>query len=174
MSRRQRYRKPLYGCPPRPTHPQRPSPAQSLETDLPHADRGQAMRFEDFLPQGTEAMWSCGHVGGAVCAECHRELMQKTNELTIEVSRLRDLIAEYEARLRDCYDRGQAMKLIHSNELTREEEALRSELRAWCRGKLASGTRPIPLQAALRIVADQMSDPEGHGIGRYKPRRPMP
>lgn len=62
-------------------------------------------------------------------------------------------------------------KLLGSDELTREEEALRSELRAWCRGKLASGTRPVPLCAALRIVADQMNDPEGSGIGKYKPKR---
>ena len=62
-------------------------------------------------------------------------------------------------------------KLFGSEELTLEEEALRSELRAWCRGKLATGTRPIPLQAALRIVSGQMTDPESSGIGKYQPRR---
>lgn len=64
-----------------------------------------------------------------------------------------------------------ANKLYGSEELTREEEALRSELRAWCSGKLAAGTRPIPLMAALRIVSDQMKDPEASGIGEYQPRR---
>jgi hypothetical protein len=63
------------------------------------------------------------------------------------------------------------MELMNSKELTLEELALRSELRAWCRGKLSSGTRPIPLQAALRIVSDQMRDPEGYGISQYKARR---
>jgi hypothetical protein len=60
----------------------------------------------------------------------------------------------------DDYD----SKLYGSDELTLEEKALRSELRAWCRGKLASGTRPVPLYAALRIVSDQMIDPDGSGI----------
>jgi hypothetical protein len=66
--------------------------------------------------------------------------------------------------------------LYDSQELTLEEEALRSELRAWCRGKLMSGSRSVPLQAALRIVGEQMSDPPGNGIvepdwRRYNKRR---
>jgi hypothetical protein len=36
------------------------------------------MRFEDTLPPGTEAEWSCGHVGGAVCKE------QRANALAEE------------------------------------------------------------------------------------------
>jgi hypothetical protein len=58
-------------------------------------------------------------------------------------------------------------KLFGSNELTLEEQALRSELRVWCQGKLNSGSRVLPLQAALRIVSDQMNNPEENGI--YRP-----
>jgi hypothetical protein len=29
-------------------------------------------RLEDLLPDGSEAEWSCGHVGGAVCAQCYQ------------------------------------------------------------------------------------------------------
>ena len=57
-------------------------------------------RLEDLLPPKTEAMWTCGHVSGAVCAECYRKLAQKATELAAEVQRLRDLIDEYESRLR--------------------------------------------------------------------------
>lgn len=46
-------------------------------------------RFEDMLPKDTEAEWTCGHVGGAVCAECYRLLAAKAHELAIEIERLR-------------------------------------------------------------------------------------
>jgi hypothetical protein len=46
------------------------------------------------LPPGTEAEWACGHVGGAVCAECHRLLAMKAFELQDEVECLRELIEE--------------------------------------------------------------------------------
>jgi hypothetical protein len=61
-------------------------------------------------------------------------------------------------------------KLMGSDELTLEELALRAELRAWCREKLSNGSRPVPLYAALKIVANQMFDPEGSGIGSYRRR----
>ena len=51
-------------------------------------------RLEDMLPSGTEAEWTCGHIGGAVCAECHRLLIQKANELAEENLRLRELLSE--------------------------------------------------------------------------------
>jgi len=47
-------------------------------------------RLEDLLPVGTEAQWTCGHVAGAVCAECYRLLAQKAHELAEENQRLRD------------------------------------------------------------------------------------
>ena len=49
-------------------------------------------RLEDLLPPKTEAEWSCGHVAGAVCAECYRQLAQRANELAEENQRLRDEI----------------------------------------------------------------------------------
>jgi hypothetical protein len=50
-----------------------------------------SQRFEDLLPPNTEAEWTCGHVGGAVCAECYRALARKATELQAEVDRLHDL-----------------------------------------------------------------------------------
>ena len=57
------------------------------------------MRFEDTLPPGTEAEWSCGHVGGSVCAECYRLLAERANEMArqalddgAEILRLREII----------------------------------------------------------------------------------
>jgi hypothetical protein len=32
--------------------------------------------------------WTCGHAGGAVCAECHRQLILRANELAAENLRL--------------------------------------------------------------------------------------
>lgn len=52
------------------------------------------MRFEDTLPPGTVAEWSCGHTGGAVCAECYRILARKANELAAENLRLRDSLED--------------------------------------------------------------------------------
>jgi hypothetical protein len=52
------------------------------------------MRFEDILPPNTEAVWTCGHVGGAHCAECYRLLAWKAHELQEEVDRLRERLAE--------------------------------------------------------------------------------
>jgi hypothetical protein len=48
-----------------------------------------AERFEDRLPPGTVAVWTCGHEAGAVCAECYRDLARKAHELQEEVDRLR-------------------------------------------------------------------------------------
>jgi len=57
-------------------------------------------RFEDTLPPNTEAVWSpCGHVGGAVCAECFRILAEQANRMAqqalddgAEILRLREII----------------------------------------------------------------------------------
>jgi hypothetical protein len=49
-------------------------------------------------------------------------------------------------------------------DLVLEEQALRAELQLWCRKKLASGARPVPLQFALQAVADEMEDPDGNGL----------
>lgn len=57
-------------------------------------------RFEDLLPAGTEAEWTCGHVGGAVCAECFRQLARKATELQAEVDRLHDLINDLQSASR--------------------------------------------------------------------------
>ena len=46
-------------------------------------------RLED-LPPNTEAEWTCGHVAGAVCAECHRSLCVTMNYLAAECDRLTD------------------------------------------------------------------------------------
>jgi hypothetical protein len=51
-----------------------------------------------------------------------------------------------------------------SDSLTQEEQDLRAELRNWCRRKLANGARPIPILAALTIVAEDMKDPDASGI----------
>lgn len=55
-------------------------------------------RFEDLLPKGTEAVWTCGHVGGAMCAECYRALARKAKELQEEVGRLRDELTDRRRR----------------------------------------------------------------------------
>jgi len=52
------------------------------------------VRLEDTLPPGTEAEWTCGHRGGAVCAECHRLLVAKANELQAQVDMLRETVEE--------------------------------------------------------------------------------
>jgi len=44
-------------------------------------------RLED--TPNTEAEWACGHVAGAVCAECHRLLTLRANELADENLRFR-------------------------------------------------------------------------------------
>ena len=38
--------------------------------------------------------WTCGHVGAAVCAECHRLLIVKANELQAKVDELGEKLAE--------------------------------------------------------------------------------
>jgi hypothetical protein len=48
------------------------------------------MRLEDLLPSKSEIEWTCGHVGGAVCAECYRILARRAHELAEEVDRLMD------------------------------------------------------------------------------------
>lgn len=57
-------------------------------------------RLEDMLPPGTEAEWTCGHRGGAVCAECYRLLASKAHELAEEVHKLRDAIEELKSARR--------------------------------------------------------------------------
>ena len=52
------------------------------------------MRLNDLLPPNTEAEWTCGHVAGAVCAQCYRELANAAHQLAEENERLRDEIAE--------------------------------------------------------------------------------
>lgn len=47
-------------------------------------------RLEDLLPPGTEAEWSCGHVGGACCRECYRELARTAADLAKELHELRE------------------------------------------------------------------------------------
>ena len=47
-------------------------------------------RLEDMLPPGTEAEWSCGHVGGAMCAECYRQLAARAHELAEANDRLEE------------------------------------------------------------------------------------
>jgi len=47
----------------------------------------------------TNAQWTCGHVAGAMCAECYRLLAQKAHELAEENSRLRDARADDQQRL---------------------------------------------------------------------------
>ena len=60
--------------------------------------------------------------------------------------------------------------LYGSEKLTAEEEYLRLELMAWCQEKLDQGARPIPLQACLRIVGEDMRNPSDMGlvVGRGK------
>jgi hypothetical protein len=47
--------------------------------------RDQAEEVLGFL---TPFKWTCGHEGGAVCAECHRELAARANQLAEENMRL--------------------------------------------------------------------------------------
>jgi hypothetical protein len=53
------------------------------------------MRLEDLLPAGTEAEWTCGHVGGAHCAECYRALARRAHELADENQKLRGVVAGF-------------------------------------------------------------------------------
>jgi len=48
--------------------------------------------------------WTCGHVAGAMCAECYRLLAQRANALAEENERLRDELA-LEQRLSKVLDR---------------------------------------------------------------------
>jgi Zn ribbon nucleic-acid-binding protein len=50
-------------------------------------------KLEDLLPAGTQAEWTCGHIAGAVCAECYRQLAQKAHELAEENIRLRGFVS---------------------------------------------------------------------------------
>ncbi len=38
--------------------------------------------------------WTCGHVAGAMCAECYRELARRAHELSEENDRLRERLQE--------------------------------------------------------------------------------
>lgn len=53
---------------------------------------------------------------------------------------------------------------VVNQELTDETVALVADLFGWCRGRLDAGSRPIPIQQALKIASDAMADPEGVGI----------
>lgn len=50
--------------------------------------------LEDLLPAGTEAEWNCGHVGGAICAQCYCILVWRVHELAEENLRLHEEIEE--------------------------------------------------------------------------------
>lgn len=43
--------------------------------------------------------WICGHVAPSVCAECHKILITKLNDLVQDLDRLQDLIAQYEIKM---------------------------------------------------------------------------
>lgn len=51
-------------------------------------------RLSDLLPPGTEAEWSCGHTGDAICARCYRALQQRANELAEQVLRLDEELSQ--------------------------------------------------------------------------------
>lgn len=53
---------------------------------------------------------------------------------------------------------------VVNGELTAETIALVAEIFAWCRTKLAAGSRPIPVQQALHFASEAMGDPDGVGI----------
>jgi hypothetical protein len=55
------------------------------------------MKFNDLLPDGTEAEWTCGHIGGAVCAQCYQQLVRKANELNETAERLGEEIERLKA-----------------------------------------------------------------------------
>lgn len=55
---------------------------------------------------------------------------------------------------------------IINGELTAETTALVADLFNWCRSKLEGGSRPIPIQQALRAVSEAMADPDGTTIRR--------
>lgn len=51
-------------------------------------------RLEDLLPPNTEAEWTCGHVGSAMCAECYRILASKAHDLAEENLQLKQEIKD--------------------------------------------------------------------------------
>lgn len=58
---------------------------------------------------------------------------------------------------------GERHLLVDSESLTEEEQRLRAELELWCEAKLAAGARPIPLMAAVTIVANDLRGPHEEG-----------
>jgi len=58
------------------------------------------MRLNDLLPPNTEAEWTCGHVAGAVCAQCYRELANAAHQLAEENERLHERLRDTIAELR--------------------------------------------------------------------------
>lgn len=60
---------------------------------------------------------------------------------------------------------------VVNEDLTAETIALVAKLFAWCRAEIESGSRPIPIQQALRIASDAMADPGGVGITPTSPER---
>jgi hypothetical protein len=82
-------------------------------------------RLEDLLPPGTEAEWSCGHVAGAVCRECHYQLARRAIELAAENEQLRETVARqraegagryWEGRWRDADAENARLRTIVSNQ----------------------------------------------------------
>lgn len=57
-----------------------------------------------------------------------------------------------------------AEQFVISTELTNETRTLVGILFQVCREQLKAGSRPIPLQQALRIVSEAMADPDDVGI----------
>ncbi len=54
--------------------------------------------------------------------------------------------------------------LYGSQALTDEEEAIRQDLLVWAQERLDMGARPVPLFAALTIVARDMGNPADLGL----------
>lgn len=81
-------------------------------------------------------------------------MLHKIGRLAIDVeSNIGKAAAEYMAE-----------QFVVSEELTAETRTLVGILFQVCREQLKVGTRPIPLQQALRIVSEAMGDPDGVGI----------
>ncbi len=55
-------------------------------------------------------------------------------------------------------------RLLGSKSLTDEVEHLRTELLDWCQKQLDQGARPIPLQAALTVVAGMVANAPSYGL----------
>jgi len=67
-----------------------------------------------------EIEWTCGHVAGSVCAECHLMLIRKANDLARENMALRELVDEALRELIDAWKARTATKedRQHGEEIT--------------------------------------------------------